>query len=408
LEQFLAKKNEIQKESYRQLMNYTCLKLQEQNFVFLTDVARQWNNTQTRFHTTRFCCLIGEIISDVEIRKFSKKFGIVLFCKTVDYQAQYLSFSNKPIIQQLTTSQIDFFFLFLSSSAKIVVKALLLAHLGPSFVRDVYGWKAASICSRMQQYEENFRTNLFTYLEKHNPTGRTPDSLWCQISRLAQNSAKSGKRRGGRVPWELKEPSAAAIICEKIQNLDSYIPANLETPSHYVSGISLSQLEKLLKEEKEKGTITIAPKAPTIWKAFLGKNKRGNIPVRLLNTLKCIGKKHPHQEMLRKFHQLQRDILFSQLLNNCLPPHSFLIIGIDDLAMIELDILIFNQKKWSIKQRLAPSTDFIKGNRLIFSSHLFLTPHTVDNMKRKQKLLPPLPRFKVENLPTYRRFISVT
>jgi hypothetical protein len=321
----------------------------------------------------------------------SKKQGGVLFLQNFAVMQKYIELSLERQ-SKLTNNHMVYLTSFLSAQAKIIFKYAIMKILGQEIVLKDYHWSPTKIINNMNTYEASFHKFFENFKSISNPD--RIDNFFKQVSRIASKINIFPKK--GRIPWELSNPIAVAAIMEQIHHLDTNIPADLETPLHYVGGISLLQLEKSLKILKEQGKIPHAPKLKAISAAFMGRRKRNNLPIRFLNTCKTLGKNHPHRKLLLQLHQLERDLLF---FNNESETYDAQIVGVDDLAMIEMDNLIFNKPTWTGKRRFAPCTDFSKGKRIVFSSHLFLTPHTRTNFLRKEKKLPLLARYNVQELP---------
>lgn len=395
------KKTAQSQEHLRKIFYFALQILQTKAFLSLQELKIYWKEitgSSSGFNSSHMIKYLHQLLP-VEKWKSSNQKGVYLFHKGVELQKKIIELNQQ---NSFNKDKMDFLMMFLSSQARIVSQFILLSHIGASQAQMAYNWNVPQIISKMNSLFQQFGVDLSSYFE--NKHTLIPDSQWKQIQKLGTTvyTRLPSKRKGGKKPWEILHPQAVAIISDHIQRIDTHIPPNLETLTHYASGITLSQLSQILQEEKAHNSIEFAPKITSLWRAFQGRRQRGNIPIRLLTTLKCQTKSHAHRSLLLKLHQLERDIMFFDSQQPDYSPKGQ-IIAIDDLAMIELDNLIFNQKQWSLKKRLAPSTDYEKGNRIIFSSHLFLTPHTKNNLLRRKKLLPPLPRFDTDILPVWYR-----
>lgn len=396
-------KDSKKKLLFEELHKFVNDTLATEKYLKFSSLKDFWKTTQikfgvkTKFHSSRVTThLLSQL--PVVIWKLSKNTEGYIFKAEFDPYEEIIRNSSKPNF--ISVQQMDFWCMFFEPKPRLLFQYLLFLHLG-NVVQKTYRWNLEKCQSNTIFIEKQFREAIAKYFNSvHTPD---PAQQWKQLVCTARRIGHEKTHHRGRKPWEIKAPKTAAAIVEFIHHKGTTILPNLENQTHYVGGVSLKSFQGHLAKLKASGEIECAPKARSISSAFQGYNKRGNLPIRFLSSIKCQTRNHPDQELLLNLHQLERDLLFSLSKEGLLPRGSFAIIGIDDLAMIELDVLIFNKKQWSTNSRCAPSTDFQKGRRLIFTSFLFLSLSTLNNKLRENGQLPPLPRYNHSNLPVWDR-----
>jgi len=197
-------------------------------------------------------------------------------------------------------------------------------------------------------------------------------------------------QKGGKVPWEEKDPIAKLKLIEMLYSQGGLQPSlDHKRGTHSTTLRAMNEHLKVLHQQKQ---ISVVPSISAICKAGIGPRGGGSyyrksIWFRPISTKKILPKRHPYSALFSKLHSSFRDLAwFGQTdeFVNKYKSHVFTKVCMDDLGDVELNSMLWNKRHMVIASNpaLVPMLDVEHGKRLQVSSLLFYFKKSISNLER--------------------------